>query len=261
MSWASQRKAAYFGGVFALIALAIGVPLFIYFNRAPSCTDAKQNGGEQGVDCGGSCKKLCTAQTKDLVILWNRAFRVADGAYDVLAMVTNPNLGAGLQSVLYRMELYDENNVLITEKVGKTFVGPSEQFAIFEGGIKTGERVPRRAFFEFEPGIVWEKKEVPSKDELAISVRDKALSDLETKPRLKATIVNDTAFPVRDIVVTAIVYDTADNALGVSATYIDEISKNDAKQVFFTWQEPFSATPVRVDVLPRVNVFELYGGE
>ena len=97
MSWASQRKAAYFGGVFALIALAIGVPLFIYFNRAPSCTDAKQNGGEQGVDCGGSCKKLCTAQTKDLVILWNRAFRVADGAYDVLAMVTNPNLGAGLQ--------------------------------------------------------------------------------------------------------------------------------------------------------------------
>ena len=105
------------------------------------------------------------------------------------------------------------------------------------------------------------EKEVPSKDELAISVRDKALSDLETKPRLKATIVNDTAFPVRDIVVTAIVYDTADNALGVSATYIDEISKNDAKQVFFTWQEPFSATPVRVDVLPRVNVFELYGGE
>lgn len=259
MSWASQRKVAYLGGVFTLFLFALAIPLYVHFNRAPSCIDAKQNGDEQGVDCGGSCEKLCAAQTKDMVILWNRAFRVADGAYDVFAMVANPNLRAGLPSVIYRIKLYDENNILITEKVGKTFVGPSEQFSIFEGGIRTGERVPKRVFFEFEPGIVWKKKEVPAKDELSISVRDKALSDLDTKPRLKASVVNGTAFPVRDIVVVAVVYDSADNALGVSETRIDEIPKNDAKQIFFTWQEPFSATPVRVDVLPRINVFELSG--
>ncbi|MCR4330742.1 MAG: hypothetical protein NUV49_02590 [Patescibacteria group bacterium] len=256
MSWASKRKFLYSLLVLIFISVVIAIPTYSALNKAPTCVDNKQNGEEIGVDCGGPCDKLCPSQTSELIVHWSRGFRVADGIYDVVAYVENVNTKAGIESIIYKFKLYDENNILIEEKLGKTYVGPNEQFAVFESGIRTGQRIPKRVFFEFKPDPEWKRIEIPLDEIVHISIRNQQITDAVTKPRLKALLVNDKPLPVSNIEVVAILYDIEDNAIAVSATHVDGIDKNGTQQVSFTWQEPFGVNPVRISVIPRVNFFE-----
>jgi len=257
MGWATQRRAMYLAGILVVLAIIIAIPAYLQLSKAPNCFDGKANGDEQGIDCGGSCAKICLSQINDIVIHWSRPFAVAPGVYDAVAYVENPNFRSGVSEVIYKFKLYDEDNILIAEKFGKTFIGPNEQLAIFESGLNTGERIPRRAFFEFAPDIDWQRIELAEEDTPLISVRNREVINLDTKPRLNATIVNDTPFPIEDIDVVAILYGADDNAIAVSATIIDRIEQYDSKDISFTWQDVFSVTPVRIDVIPRVNLFTL----
>jgi len=257
MGWATQRRAGYIIGVFVVLAIVIAVPLYFQLTKAPTCFDGKQNGEEQGVDCGGSCAKICLSQINDILIHWSRPFAVAPGVYDAVAYVENPNFRSGVPEVIYKFKLYDEDNILIAEKFGKTFIGPNEQLAVFESGLNTGERIPKRAFFEFAPDMDWQRIELAEEDVPQLSVRNQEVINLDTRPRLNATVVNDSPFPVEDIDVVAILYGADDNAIAVSATVVDRVEQYNSKDISFTWQERFGATPVRIDVIPRINLFTL----
>jgi len=257
MSWASRRKFLYSLFVLAVLSALVAIPVYTLFDKAPTCTDGKQNGDEAGTDCGGSCDALCPFQTSDLIVHWSRSFKVADGVYDAVAYVENINASAGIENIIYKFKLYDENNILIEEKLGKVYVDQSEQFAVFEGGIRTGERIPKRTFFEFKPDPEWKRLELSSDETVHISVRNQNITDVGTQPRLKALLVNDQPFPAENIDVVAVLYDIEDNAIAVSATHVDRIDKNGTRQITFTWQEPFMVNPVRINIIPRVNPFEL----
>ena len=70
---------------------------------------------------------------------------------EVVGYVESVNAKAGIESIIYKFKLYDEKNILIEEKLGKTYVGPNEQFAVFESGIRTGQRIPKRVFLSLNP--------------------------------------------------------------------------------------------------------------
>lgn len=257
MSWASRKKFTYGTVVAIVLVFLMSIPVYIYLSRPSTCVDNKQNGDEIGVDCGGSCDTLCTTEVNKPIVHWSRPFKVTKGVYDIVAFAENPNFKAGTKRVIYKFKLYDENNVLVSEKLGKTFIGPNEQFMVFESNIRTGERIPKRALFEFEPDIKWSRISTPSVDVPNIFARDKKVSNLESKPRLKALLVNDASFEVKNIEVVAVLYDINDNAIAVSKTVVDSMAKNSTKNITFTWNEPFDALPVRVEILPRVNTFNL----
>ena len=256
MSWATKKKIFYAGIVSFAFLFVVFIFAYPIVNKAPSCTDGVQNQDEEGIDCGGVCDALCPDLAKPLIVHWSRVFRVQDGLYDAVAYVENQNAEAGARELLYVFKLYDDENILISEKYGKTFVSPAEQFAVFEGGIRTGERVPKKAFFEPIGGVKWEragKKE--GEEAAAILVGERSL-DLSSRPRLDAELVNTTPLPVRDVSVTAVLYDKDDNAVAVSATYVPLLPPYEKKKVVFTWNEPFPEAPVRIDIIPRNNPFE-----
>jgi len=257
MNWASRRKLVYLGGVVLLLLILAGVLLYMYLDKPLSCTDNIQNQQEEGVDCGGPCSALCPEQARDPIIHWQRPFQVAEGVYDVVASVENVNANGGAREVIYQFKIYDEDNILIAEKFGKTFMAPNEELAIFEGNIKTGQRVPARVFFEFQPDINWERVNYENRPKPDIAVRDQTLSQEDGRQRLRATLVNNTPLPVIDVLVVAILFGNQDNAIGVSATHVDAIAQNGTEDVVFTWPQQFSETPTRINIIPRVNPFQL----
>jgi len=257
ISWASKRKFIYFAGLAILIGVFAGVPLFLYLNQPPTCTDGKQNGDELGIDCGGICPELCAEQMGNLLTHWSRSFEVSDGVYDTIAFIENPNINAGLSELIYKFKLYDDNNILVEEKFGKTFVNPKEQLIIFESGIHTGQRIPKRTFIELLEDYTWTSPKIEKPDIPVVSVRNQRMENLETKPRLRASIENNSLFPVYNVEVIAVLFDIDDNAIAVSSTIVDMIPQYDSVDITLTWKEPLNTLPVKIDVLPRINLFNI----
>lgn len=251
-SWATTRKTAYTLGMILFFAVIAASVYFSQYYKQPTCTDGKQNGNEEGVDCGGSCAVTCPANVANPIILWSRAFPVSRGIYNAVAYIENPNVNLGVKMVMYRFKLYDENNVLVAERVGKAFIAPNERFAIFEPRFNTGERIPKRAFFEFIQFSDWTKldKAMPK-----ILVRGAKISNIDTSPRVDATLKNGTIVDISNINVVAIAYDINDNAMAVSATLVDKLKADSSYDLVFTWNLPFPSFPSRVEIIPRVDLF------
>ncbi|HET8574970.1 MAG TPA: hypothetical protein VFM02_02230 [Candidatus Paceibacterota bacterium] len=254
ISWAAKRKFLYFLAVFLLIFLPVTAFTLVKTYRPPSCFDHKQNQGEEGPDCGGPCELLCAKGNGDLVVDWDRTFQVSDGVYNAVAYVENKNDQAGIEQVHYTFKIYDQNNILITTRSGTTFVNPGERFVIFEPRIDTKYQIPARTFLEFESSPTWERAPQAAPK---IEVVSRTLTDADTAPRLTVTLHNPALTDISNIQVVAVVYDINGNAIGSSSTYIDNFPRTSDAQAYFTWPQPFSGQASRIEIIPRVNVFEI----
>ncbi len=235
-SWAAKRRLVYFLSISAFVLLVIAIPAFNYFYTPPTCFDGLQNQAERGVDCGGQCARLCTSQTLQPIIHWQRLFEIVPTVYSVVAYVENPNLQAGAGQIPYSFKLYDDANVLLYERTGVTNIPPRKTFAVFEHSISIKSRKPTRVSFEFSAPPIW-NREFP--EEPIIPVTEKELLDETSLPRLFATVGNPFVYPLGKIEVTALIYDTKGNAIAASQTFIDGIEKDGSRQVVFTWPKAF----------------------
>ncbi|NUQ56979.1 MAG: hypothetical protein HUT38_00565 [Candidatus Paceibacter sp.] len=213
---------------------AISAGIFVFLRvTAPTCFDGRQNQKEQGVDCGGPCAKECLGEIKDLVVLWSRPVKIADGKYDVVALAENRNLKLRSGKVGYVFKLYDERNILIASREGSTFANPGQKFALFEEAVSTGARVPARAYLEFGKNIKWElaKSEPPS-----LVVTGKNYDD-SRGPAVSAIIANKSLQDALNVRAVAVIYDFDGNAVAGSATVLERLKGGASEEVFFTWPE------------------------
>ena len=245
--WARRRKVIYLGGAVLFLILFIGFPLFTKFYTPASCFDNKQNQGEYGVDCGGPCVKLCSSQFLNPLIVWARALPVTRGVYNLLAYVQNPNLDGRVKQASYVFKIFDKQGVLISEKNGTTFLLPHSTSPVFEGGIVAGERLPAIVTFEFKEPLAWEK--IDYKDP-GLVVIQKTLYGESKSPRIDAIVQNRSTKTISHLEVTAIVYDTEDNAMAFSKTLIDELGDNQSSPITFTWPESFPKKSSRIEIIP-----------
>lgn len=232
-------------GALLLLALIIAGATY-FFNRSPaSCQDGKQNQKEEGIDCGGPCTP-CLGNVQEPVVRWSRFFSVGERTYDAAALVESNNLRAGAKSITYRFKLYDEQNILIAVREGKTFLLPRERLILFEPNIDAGFREPRRVTVEVDP-ITWSYKPLEA---LPLVV---ARQVFETEPfgRLALEIRNTSLVSVSDVLVQVVLYDEADNAVAASETTMRELPGQKQASVFLTWPHAFFSEPARIEVLLR----------
>lgn len=255
LSWGARRQFAIvlgFIGIIILIAMAIIIPKL---QVQPTCTDGKQNGLEQGIDCGGGCAKLCAFQTADVVVKWSRVFPVTTTVASVVAYIENPNISAAARNVPYQFKIYDTNHEFIIERTGVAYIAPNGSSAIFEGGIQVGSRVPKYAEFKFTGDPVWVTLD-PRISTINLAPSNPVLTNPESKPKVTGTVSNvSDRYGVRNISVVAITYDKDGNALGASQTYLPALAPQDKNDVVFTWPNPFTDNVVRIELIPRFDVF------
>ena len=243
LDWRARKQLAYLG-VLVLIPLTIGIYFFLRSIPEATCFDNKRNQGEERADCGGPCKP-CLENLSEPVVLWTRLFKLAEGVYEVAALIENSHNFAGAERVIYRAKIYDEANILIGLRQGETFINPNEKFLILEPGFVTSERKPARALIEFEP-IIWSySSSVPPR--VIVVARD---FSMEPQPRLAATLKNEDLFDAEGLQVSAVLLDEKGTAIGASLALVERIEGNGQKTISFSWPSLESA-PKTIEIFSR----------
>lgn len=238
----------FYGGLVVLaLVLFVGVPAFLYFYHAPTCTDGTLNGDEVGIDCGGSCPRLCQSAFLPATIPWVKYERVADGLYNIAAYVVNPNTSGAVLDVPYRFTLFDKEGVYITETTGSMTIPAHRNALAFLGAVSVGKRTPARAIFEFTRAPYWQK----SHDTLGdITIKDKKYDEDDSGSSLEVTLENRSLTSIGNISVFAVLYDEEGNAIGFSRTHIDEITPGGREVAPFTWPVSRKGRVTSIEILP-----------
>jgi len=224
-----------YGSVAGVAALLVLIWFgFSIISKPATCFDGARNQGEEGVDCGGPCARICSVNTRNLVVEWQRVFLTGQNTYTAIAYIQNPNaaLGAGAYNVPYAFRLYDASGVLIVEKDGAIDIPPQQTIPLVEPIINVGNRTVGQSDFAFsKSSIVWTK--IPS-----ASLPDVRIVGQQLSPdgsHLTAVIVNDGSDPIRSLAVAAVLYDAQGNAQGASRSVIGPIPAGASQRVDFTW--------------------------
>ena len=62
------------------------------------------NQNEQGIDCGGVCQLVCSANIKPLIPLWTRPVKISGDVYSVVSYIENQNIGNGVNALIHIMD-------------------------------------------------------------------------------------------------------------------------------------------------------------
>ena len=246
LSWAQERKYIFIGAALLFALIVVSGWTIIHFRRAPSCTDAVQNGDERGIDCGGRCVRVCKADTRPLLVHFVRTLEVADGVWGAVAYGENRNAGAGARGVPYVFKLYDDENLLLYERHGTAFIPPRKTFAVFEGKMASGSRTPTRATFEFEKEPLFLRMDSPE-----LSLRTEGFTANEHGSSLRAILGNPSRASVKGIVATALLFDVNGDVIGASATVLKELPGQGSAVLTFTWPRQLEV-PARTEILYAV---------
>lgn len=257
MNWATKRQLSFLM-IFLVIIFILGF-LFIYpyFNKAPTCTDNKQNGNETGVDCGGSCILACSFEVEDVSVLWSRVFKIYSGRYNAVAYIENHNEDTAAYRIKYKFRFADKDNIYLGQREGETFIPPSRKFAIFEPAIDFANSEPVYVNFEFTEMPVWIQVNKEKVNQLKIFSSDIQLRDESSSPRLSAQVKNYSLFRIPEISFVVILYDALGNAISVSKTYLDEMKAEESAVINFTWPEPFDRPIVAKEIIPMYDIFSV----
>ena len=245
--WRLKRQLSYLSMVIATIII---VGIIVYFvDRPPAtCFDGKQNQNEIGVDCGGTCKRICAANVLPLKTVWVRPFEISPGLYSVMALIENPNLTQGVKKLSYTIKLFDQMGQLVKEIKGENEALPQNLFTIFESNISARQGEISRAFIDFDDNNVWQEITDPK---ILLRVSQKSF-DNTSQPKLLATITNEMAEDLKNVRVIVVLSDADGNAFSTSATLVDFLPRLSKRDIFFTWPESFPTNPTFIDFYSQV---------
>jgi hypothetical protein len=250
-SWSTKRR-IIIGGVFiVIVAILAGLFYWRALYIAPTCSDGRKNGDETGVDCGGSCKNLCTSDTLNPVVLWSKIFNISGDVYTLVAYVENPNLGSKNLGAKYQFSVYDSQGKIVTVKEGVTTIPRGKKFSVFETGLILKGAKPKSTDFKFISFGPWEKDNSVDPE---VSIKYSGLLSTSTVPRVTGTISNNSLQNIPGLELSVFVLDSNENVIAASNTFVDNLIKRTSQDFVFTWPKPFNlgveecASPVDVVV-------------
>ncbi len=242
--WAFFRQLQYGTAFIAMWSLIAVVIYLTNFYQPPNCFDGFQNGNEGGIDCDGSCVRMCATSVIEPKTLWAESFKIFDGQYNAVAYIENKNKAASTKSLKYVFRLFDGEEI-IAEREGVTVLPPDSVYPIFEGRILTTDsRVPTRTEIEIKTndGVVWQPATLGREQFRTIS---HTLLGSDSAPRLKVELENTDLFEAKKVEVVATIFNNINGKkvpVTASQTFIDALPGRSAKELVFTWPSPIAQT-------------------
>ncbi len=237
--WAFWRRLQYGAGFSVFVSLCLTIFYFTAIYSPATCFDGVQNGEEAGIDCDGSCVRICAFTVTPPQIVWAESFKITDGQFNAVAYIENKNAVAATPVLNYTFRLFDGQE-LLAERSGQTILPPNSTYPIFEGRIATAlGRTPTRTEIVLTPSDLWLPATVGRNQFRTVDVE---LLTTDTRPRLNVEIENTELTEARDVEVVATVFNRAGEPVTASQTFIDIFAPRSTTDIVFTWPNSIAKT-------------------
>lgn len=217
-------KQFIYGTFYLLIFSSLAWGLYsITLKPAPSCFDDRQNGDEEGVDCGGSCVSCDVKNLKPLFVGEANLYGV-DRIYSASARIQNSSPAFGARTFSYSVNFYDAGNVLLKSISNKSFIYANESKNIVEAGARITNGVPNRVELVIDNASVeWAKPVEFSEPKYELKDINAVLDGEQVV--VSGAIVNPNNFSFTKAVITAFLGDEFGTKSGASRTELDNIGQ------------------------------------
>ena len=235
----------------AIVAAIVLVISFATFYKTPTCSDGKENQGEQGIDCGGPCPYLCSALEDAPSVLFTQVVNNGTGRADVVAEVENKNMDAAAKSAPYTVAFYDATHTLLGRVTGTMDLPPGASVPVYIPGVASGQQTIASAFLSFDPAAVsWYRL---SRDPRVVPVVSNIVqSGVTNAPRIDATLTDPSAASLTNVRAIVLVKDAGGNVIAASQTVLPVVPAQGSANATFTWSGAFSGPVVSVEVVPVI---------
>lgn len=255
MNWDTKRKVIY-----GLVTAVITLTALVFMLRdtlfpAPTCFDRVQNGYEGGIDCGGSCALTCTQDVNPLTVLWAKAVRSGKNIYDLVAVVSNANIDNASRELGYTFTLYDDKGEMFGSLSGSTTAPLDGKFPLIIQNLPLA-KPPKNVTVTLNDTPHFKVNENPASPTVRVLGKYYEAGSI---PRVYATIANTKRLEINNLPVRVLLYDDSDNVYAVAQTVVPLITKEEVKEIIFTWNEPLPRAPSRIEVYPVFNPFNALG--
>ena len=225
--WAFWRRVQYGLGVVSTVVVVSTVSFLLIYEDTANCFDGIINGDESGIDCGGSCVRICAASVTAPSVRWSDSFKIADGQYNAVAYVENSNSIAATESLGYTFTLISQGQV-VAERSGVATLPPDSVYPIFEGRIMTDGKEVTETRFAIKPVNLWQPATMGIEQ---FQVTDIRLNGADTLPRLTAKIENTAIQPAQNVEIVTTLFNEDNEPLTASQTFINELAGREVKDV------------------------------
>ncbi len=254
-TWRYKRKSFIIIFLSLLILGIVAYNVYPYFNREPSCFDFKQNGGERGIDCGGSCAKICSKDILPLEVKFARAIESEPGLFDLVALVENKNKDKNIEGskIDFLFKIYDKSGQLIKSVPGSSSLPLGQTFPIIVQNIyldfaDSGNYISKIILDFASQDYAWISANEVYANSFLKAEDINFLINKNNISQLEVTYRNTTKAIFRDVGVRVVLYGEDGNAIAVNESFIKEVKGSGTGEISFSWRHILQVEDPKVDV-------------
>ncbi len=258
LSLTRDTKRLTFIVIYVFIFLGLALWGYLSWRPDPTCFDGKENQNETGVDCGGVCATACmeAATGEPIAVRSVTAVPTAEGRYDVVAEIVNPNNTVGAKSFNYAIRLLDAGGEVVASETGRSWVLPREAKVLLAFNLAPSTS-PDKAILEITD-VSWARlADYDTEPKVGIYSADYVLSNEpgEQGGVASGLVVNESDYDFRLITIKVILRDAAGNPLAVNQTDRRTFIVGDQHAFRLPWPTPFGGQVAEMQVEIDADVY------
>jgi len=177
-----------------------------------------------------------------------------EGTVDIVALVRNPNPKAGVPDYTLVFVLLDVEGNEIETISEQTYLLPGSLKYVSVLDVAISKKLDKvRVDQPADPIFVDSKQFIPTFNSFlrTRSIRNVGNRRVEIQ---KGIVTNTSDLGFRYVDVSGVAFDSKDNVVGVSKTFLGEVQAGEQREFTLQWPQPFVGT-VKVIVLPDTNIY------
>ncbi len=254
MSRNSKRLVIIF--VYIILFGSFGSLIYFSFTPKPSCSDGKQNQGEERVDCGGPCapcvKKVTVKKVK--ILEKKLVYGGRNNRYDVLIKLNNPNNQYGLANFKYTIKLLDNNGATLATREGVGFILPKETRYLVEQNFDVNGD-PKKIEFEIADKKWKEFTDYVKEPELNIYNKSYTVFDNGNKNKVFGLLKNESYFDFNTVEINIVLRDKDGNPVALGKNMMNTVNSQEQRDFTIIWPYRFPGEVQSVEIEAEADVF------